>query len=619
MLNLRNPFIMAPIKLGYSDGSGLLNDRYTHFYKERSQFLGAITLEPMYLDSGLREIPAQIGIDNDNKIPGLKKLNGELHRMGAKVIAHLNHPGRMANPNIPGNYFLSSTDKQCENGGAVPARMTRQDMDQVIQLFKDAAIRAKKADFDIIELQMGHGYLLAQFISPAVNDRVDEYGGSFENRLRFPLEILNAIKKSVDLPVIIRISGDEMTPNGIKIQEMIELVKILKDEGVKAVHISAGTACSTPPWFFQHMFVPKGKTWELAQLIKKEIGIPVIFVGQINRIADVDKLKNEYRAEYMALGRALVADPNFIGKYLNKIKGKIRPCLACAEGCLGGVRAGQGLHCVVNPLVGYDGESIKLAKDRKRFAIVGGGLAGMQAALTLKERGHQVVLYEKDRLGGQFNLACLPPNKESLKEIVDYFEYEIKVNAIRVAKKEADENDLLSGGYDGVVIATGAVPVFPPIEGLKEYYWPEFLLDENLPENQKVLIIGGGLIGVEIASKLLEKDNRVIIVEMLEEIAQGMEMIEKTLTLKKLKMKNVPIYTGCQVTKIDGGKVFLSGEKEMVLQGVDKIVVATGMKSFAPLYDHLKTKVPVFLIGDAKKVGKAQDAIRDAFVTAMNL
>jgi 2,4-dienoyl-CoA reductase (NADPH2) len=619
LLNLRNPFIMAPIKLGYSDSIGLVNDRHTHFYQERSPFLGAITLEPMYLDPGLREIPTQIGIDNDDKISNLKKLNHDIHQSGAKVIAHLNHPGRMANPKIPGNYFLSSTNKPCENGGAVPQPMTREDMDKVLQLFKDAAIRAQEAGFDIIELQMGHGYLLSQFISIAVNDREDDYNGSLENRLRFPLEVLRTVREKIDLPVIVRISGDEMTPNGIKIHEMIVLSRILEKEGAAAIHVSAGTVCSTPPWFFQHMFVTKGKTWELARLIKKEIELPVIFVGQINRIADVDKLIEEYQAEYLALGRALVADPNFVAKYFCEKGETIRPCLACSEGCLGGVKSGQGLHCVVNPLVGYDDAPVKQAPESKKYAVVGGGLAGMQAALTLTDRGHKAVIYEKDRIGGQFNLAYLPPNKENLKNILDYFKNEIKEKDIQIIKKEADENELLASGYDGVILATGAVPVFPPIDGLKEYYWAEFLLEENLPQFQKVVIIGGGLIGLEIASKLVDKDNEVIIIEMMEELARGMEMIEKSLTLKKLKMKNVPIYTGYQVTRVDGNSVSLSGEKNMVLEGVDKIVVATGMKSYAPLYDQLTDKLPVFLIGDAKKVGKAQDAIRDAYVVTKDL
>jgi 2,4-dienoyl-CoA reductase (NADPH2) len=619
LLNLRNPFIMAPIKLGYSDSIGLVNDRHTHFYRERSPFLGAITLEPMYLDPGLREIPTQIGIDNDDKISNLKKLNHEIHQSGAKVIAHLNHPGRMANPKIPGNYFLSSTNKPCENEGAVPRQMTREDMDKVLQLFMDAAIRVQEAGFDIIELQMGHGYLLSQFISMAVNDRDDDYNGSLENRLRFPLEVFHTVKEAIDSPLIVRISGDEMTPNGIKIKEMIVLSRILEKEGAAAIHVSAGTVCSTPPWFFQHMFVTKGKTWELARLIKKETELPVIFVGQINHIADVDKLLKDYQAEYIALGRALVADPNFVAKYFCENGKTIRPCLACSEGCLGGVRSGQGLHCVVNPMVGYDEAPVKQSPERKRYAVVGGGLAGMQAALTLNDRGHNVVIYEKDRIGGQFNLAYLPPNKENLKDILDYFINEMKKKDIQVAKKEANENELLASAYDGVIIATGAIPVFPPIEGLTEYYWAEFLLEENLPQYKKVVIIGGGLIGLEIASKLVEKDNKVIIIEMMEELARGMEMIEKSLTLKKLKMKNVPIYTGYQVTRVNGDRVFLSGEKDIILEGVDKIVVATGMKSYAPLYDQLKDKLPVFLVGDAKKVGKAQDAIRDAHVVTRDL
>jgi 2,4-dienoyl-CoA reductase-like NADH-dependent reductase (Old Yellow Enzyme family)/thioredoxin reductase len=616
---LKNQFIMAPLKLGYSDDSGTINDKHIQFYRERSKHIGAITPEPLYLEKGLREIPTQIGIDNDDKIAGLKKLTDLIHANGAKVIAHLSHPGRMANPKLPGNYYLSSTDKPCENGGAVPKRMDTKDMESVEKLFVDAAVRAKKAGFDIIELQFGHGYLLSQFLSPAVNDRSDEYGGKFVNRSRFPLSVLDAVKKSVKLSIIVRVSAEEMTPNGIKIEETIELVKLLKQRGVEAVHVSAGTVCSTPPWFFQHMFVPKGKTWDFASKIKNAVNIPVIFVGRINSPADVDKIQTHYKAAYIALGRALVADPDFTGKYLGLINGAIRPCLACSEGCLGGVKSGQGLHCVINPLVGYNDEPFKPADNKKKYAVIGAGLAGMQAALILNERGHEAVLYEKDKIGGQFNLAWLPPNKESLREIIDYFESELKQKSIPVFQQEATAQDLLSKNYDGILLATGAVPTVPPINGLKEYYWAKFLEEENLPENQKIVVIGGGLIGIEIASKLVEQKNDVIIVEMLDEVALGMEMIEKTLTLKKLNMKHVPIYKNTKVEAVDGDKVYLSGERQITLENIDKIVIATGMKSYHPLVEELEGKIPVYLIGDAKKVGKAQDAIRDAFVTAMEL
>jgi len=284
MLKLKNMFIFAPIKTGYGDGSGKVNEKHIAFYKRRCKYLGAVIPEPFYLDKRLREIPAQLGIDNDDKIEGLQKLTSSIHESGSKVIAHLNHPGRMVNPTIPNNYFISSTDRPCENGGATPTRMDKEDIKQVLDLFAKAALRAKKANFDIIELQFGHGYLLSQFISPLVNDRTDEYGGNFDNRIKFPLEVLQAVKESVDLPIIARISGDEMMPNGIKLPEMTAFSKILEEHGVEAIHVSAGTVCSTPPWYFQHMFVPKGKTWEIAGTIKKEISIPVIFVGQINTV-----------------------------------------------------------------------------------------------------------------------------------------------------------------------------------------------------------------------------------------------------------------------------------------------------------------------------------------------
>jgi len=619
MLQLKNQFIFAPIKLGYSDGNGHVTEKHISFYSARSKHLGAITLEPLYMDKGLREIPTQLGMDNNDKIEGLKKLVNLIHASGTKVIAHLNHPGRMANPKIPGNYFISSTDKPCENGGAVPKKMNEKDMEDVIKLFIESAKRAEKTGFDILELQFGHGYLMAQFISPNVNNRTDEYGGSFENRVKFPLRVLKAVKESTPLPIIVRISGDEMIPNGIKLSEMIAFSKILQENGADAIHVSAGSVCSTPPWFFQHMFIPKGKTWGMAQKIKKNINIPVIFVGRINTFSTIEKLKSEFSADYIAVGRALVADPEFVGKYLGEIKETPRPCLACSDGCLGGVKSGEGLSCVVNPLVGNDLFELKKTEHPKNYAVVGGGLAGMEAALTLTKRGHKVTLYEKDKLGGQFNLASLPPNKETLSKLVDYYKDELKNYGIPVVYKEVSEEDILTNKYDEVILATGAEPAIPRIEGLTKYFWAEVLSDENLFQNKKVVIIGGGLIGIEIAHKLLKRNNEVIIVEMFGEMARGMEMIEKALTLKSLKQQNVPVYLNSRVTKVVGEKVFIEGEKQIVIENVDHIIVAAGMKSYNPLESKLKGKISLHVVGDAKKVGKAQDAIRDGFETASKL
>jgi len=525
----------------------------------------------------------------------------------------------VANPKIPGNYFLSSTDKACEMGGATPKQMNNDDIQHAINLFAYAAKQAEKADFDIIELQFGHGYLPAQFISLKVNDRIDEYGGSFENRIKFSLQILDAVKSVTDLPIIVRISGDEMIPDGIKLEEMIKFSKILKEKSVEAIHVSAGTVCNTPPWYFQHMFVPKGKTWEFAKKINQEANIPTIYVGQINTEDDIKNLTDNFKADYIAIGRALVADPDFIGKYLDKVEGNIRPCLACAEGCLGGVKSGQGLQCLVNPKVGKEIDIFEKAKQTKNLAVVGGGLAGMEAALTLKKRGHKVTLFEKNELGGQFNLAPLTPNKKSMAVLIPYFVKEIKDNKINVIYKETVKSDLINK-YDEIIIATGSRPAEIKIDGLDEFYWAEILLKENIPKNKKVLIIGGGLIGVDIATALIPLNNQVIIVKRTTDFGEDMEMIAKLLSLKMMKEKGTVFSDHTHIKKVAGKKVNAEKDgKDIQFDDIDMIVVSTGMKSFNPLEKELKNKISVHVIGDAKKTGNAQDAIKNAYEKAKKL
>jgi len=618
-LELKNNFIMAPVKLGYSDETGIVTERHLNFYQRRSHHIGAVTVEPLFLEPGLRELPTQLGIDNLSKLEGLKELTDVIHRNGAKAIAHLNHPGRMANPGIPGNYFWSSTDKPCENGGATPEKMDRKMMEKVIQLFVEGSKRAIDAGFDIIEFQLGHGYLLAQFISPAVNNRQDEYGGSFKNRIKLPVEVVTAIREAVEVPIIARISGDEMIPEGFHLDEMIPFAQILEEHGIDALHITAGTVCSTPPWFFQHMFTPKGKTWELADAIRQKTNVPVIYVGRINTKDDIDFLLHEEKAAYLAVGRSMIADPDFVGKYLGEVDGNIIPCMACAEGCLGGVKSGQGLQCLVNPEVGQESFVLKKAEKSRKYAVVGGGLAGMEAAITLRKRGHSVDLYEKEELGGQFNLAPLTPNKKSMASLVPYFVEELENREVNVISKEVKKSDNLSG-YDAVILATGSKPSVPQIPGLEKYYWADILLKENLPKNKKVLVIGGGLIGVDIATALIHRGNKIIIVKRTTDFGEDMEMIAKNLSLKMMKENGTLFSDHTLIRNVEGTTVYAEKEgKNIQFDNIDIIVVSTGMSSNNPLENKLKHKIPVYVVGDAMQVGNAQDAIHGAFEMTKNM
>lgn len=621
-IELRNNLIMSAVKTGYADSDGNISERHLAFWDKRSRHVAAIIFEPFYIDKKVRELPTQIGIDNDNKIEAHKRLVETVHRNGAKAVAHINHPGRMANPKLPGNIYVSASDIECPNGGPKPKALTIDEIKSVQQQFVDAAIRSEKAGYDFIELQFGLGYLIAQFISPNSNKRTDQYGGSYENRLRFGIEILREIKSSIKIPIIVRISGDEKYEGSLGINDAIQIAKAIEQEGAAAIHVTSGDACMSAPWYYQHHFIPKGKTWELSKKIKENVSIPIIAVGQVNEPEDIEEILTNNAADFVAIGRALIADADFVGKYLHQVEGRIRPCSSCLTGCLGRIKIGKTLQCEINPLVGRELEEITQTSKIKNYAVVGGGLAGMQSALALKQRGHHVSLFEKEKLGGQFNLAPLPSQKQSLQKQIDYFVDEIKEKQIKVLDKEATTEDLI-GKYDGVIIATGSKPFIPNIDGLTEYNWAEILYEFNLPKNKNVVVIGGGLIGVEIANTLVDYGNEVTIVEMLEDIARDMEMVTRKLNLMKLKKNNVKIYTNSKVTKIDGNSIYLvqtnGSEKEIKLDNIDIYVVAAGMRPNKELIEKLEGKIPYYIAGDADNIGDAVSAIQSGYFLAKEL
>ncbi|MEA3437844.1 MAG: FAD-dependent oxidoreductase [Thermodesulfobacteriota bacterium] len=293
--------------------------------------------------------------------------------------------------------------------------------------------------------------------------------------------------------------------------------------------------------------------------------------------------------------------------------------MACAEGCLGGVKSGHGLQCLVNPEVGKESDIIQKARHCKKFAVVGGGLAGMEAAIILRKRGHTVDLYEKDKLGGQFNLAPLTPHKKSMALLVPYFIEELIRNDITVIFKEISASDITSK-YDGVVLATGSIPADPKIPGIDKFYGAEILLEENLPRNKRVLIIGGGLIGVDIATALIPLDNQVIIVKRTTDFGEDMEMIAKNLSLKIMKDKGTIFSDHTLIINMEGNRVFAERDGEKVqFDNIDVVVVSAGMKSYNPLEKELTGKLPVYVIGDARDPGNAQDAIHGAYELSKSL
>ncbi len=616
---LPNRLIMAPLKTAYGAADGKVNPRHIAFYRRRAQGgIGAVITEPLYVDITGKEHPKQLGIISDEHIAGLKNLVDAVHDQGTLAIAHLNHGGRAANPKASGHPTEAPSEVACKRTGITPAAMTVERIQMVIENFAAAADRAVKAGFDIIELQFGLGYLVAQFLSSRTNLREDEYGGSKANRYRFAGEVLRAVKDRIgsSTAVMTRIAASEQVEGGLTIEDAIELAKFVEAEGADAVHVASGTNCDSPPWYFQHMRLPADKNLAWAATIHKQVNIPVIVAGRMGIPEKIRQALQEEKIDGIALGRPLLADPDLPLKMKENRDHDVIQCGACLQGCLAKAQSGERLSCNVNPETGYELDTIEPAVVSKKVVVIGGGPAGIQAALTAQERGHRVVLFDEGDLGGQFRLAAIPPGKEMLQKPLDGI-----INRVRKSNIELKLNhrvtadEVLEENPDEVVLATGATASKLTVPGLKDTTSAIDVLSQTATVGKRVLIIGGGMIGVETAEFLTIKGYEVTVVEILDELAGDMFPITRLLTLKNLQKLNVRLLTGIRLKRFDGTKAYHEVEGEESLLGeFDSIVMAVGMESRVEMKEQMEREdMQVHVIGDAVKPANIFDAVRSGY------
>ena len=616
-LEIPNRIIMAPMLTCYANGPNV-SDRLIDFLEERARGgAGMITTEIASVHPLGQLEHNQIAVYDDKFIPGLRKLADAVHKHGAKIAMQIGHGGRASRSDVIGTQPVSSSAVPLPRSRELPRELTKSEIKELVDSFIQAAMRAKIAGYDGVEVHCAHNYLLRQFISPYTNVRTDEYGGNTHNRVRFPCEVVAGIKREIKgFTVWVRINGDDFVPHGGLTHAESKIVAgLLVKAGAEAVSVSAGTYDSPRLiWSTQPMFLPPGCNVYLAAGIKSAISVPVMAAGRINSPSLAEQILNEGQADFLAMGRTLIADPEFPRKAVEGRISEIRKCIADNE-CIHSLLI-KGLVCTVNAAVGKEGEyAIKVAENPKKVMVIGAGPAGMEASRIATLRGHDVTIYDQQNdLGGQLNIADKPPAKGDISRLTAYYEEEIDRLRIKVKlNKKVTPDTIKKLSPDVVILATGASPAILPIPGAKcaNVVTANDVLAGTVSAGDTVVVIGGGRVGVEVADYLSTKLRAVTIVEMMKGIGYDLGLTIRGESISRLKAANVNILTETTAKEIKSHCIVVERQGQTLNLEADTVVMAVGSKSNNDLSKHMPEKIAVFSIGDCVKPRNIIEAVAE--------
>jgi 2-enoate reductase len=630
-MEVKNRLVMAPMGTYGANMDGSVSETLTRYFEERAKGgVGAIITSSQYLTPKLAQGIYGTYFDSKRIIPHLTGMTERIHCYGAKAIAQLSAgTGRNAHPSqCSGVPFSASAVPSVFNPKVLCRPLTIEEIKDIMKSWELAAEIAASAGFDAIEVHGHVGYIIDQFLTELWNKREDEYGGSPENRARFAIEILQAIKRGAgkDMPVIYRISMDHRIPGGRTLEDSRTLLKILDENGVDAFDVDCG--CYEHPDFVYPSFYRGDACMEyVCDTAREATDKPIMNAGNHTPETAL-RLIESGRADFAMFGRPLIADPELPNKLMEGRAEDVRPCIRCNEECIGRIWGRYSkLSCSVNPAANEEAAfEIKKTDSPKSVVVIGGGPGGMEAARVAALKGHKVTLYERDELGGTLNLPARAAFKNRLRDLISYYKVQLEKLGVEVRHEEISIDDPVLERADRIIAATGAHSVAPNIPGVHGENVVDVKAahaDPGLLRGERVIICGGGLSGSDFALELAtEYGKKCTIVEMKDDIATDMVFINAHSLKLFLKDAGVTVRTGCRVESICGEGVYVvnkEGERELI-EG-DAVVSAFGMAPNRELTDALKQRYnkKTICVGDCVEVAKSGKAIRSGFYAGMQV
>ncbi len=642
-MTVKNRFVVPPMGNNFANTDGTWSEQSLAYYTERAkgQF-GLITIEATVVHEGAKGGPRKPCLYNDDSIESLKKIAEAVHAEGGCLSIQLQNAGPEGNAKNAGAPIEAATSIQASEKKDIPKEVSTEKVYQLIKGYGEAALRAMKAGVDAVEIHMAHGYLVNSFMSPRTNKRIDEFGGTFENRMRFSRLIIEEVKAKTEgkVAVLARINSTEDMFGGLDNHDMCAIAAYLEDCGVDGLHVSRAVHLKD-----EYMWAPTGIhggfSAELVENIKKSVSVPIITVGRYTEPQFAELMIRQGKADLVAFGRQSLADPHMPKKALEERLEDMTPCIACLQGCVANMYQGNPVCCLTNPKLGRESEGFPMADKPKKVYVIGGGVAGMCAAFTAKRRGHDVTLFEaSDKLGGNMRLAAYPPGKGDITGMIRSYVVKCEKAGVTIKMNTKVTAEMLKADTpDAVILATGSETlILPFIKGITS---PEIVhgidcLEGKRPVGHKVLVVGGGMVGAETAEFLAEQGHEVSVIEMRDAIGPDVIHEHRVFLMDAFEKYGIEQITSAAVSEIfpDGVSYKNAADKSdetlYEARGFDTVVLSMGFSSrythregpeiVYDFADEIRAIVPeVHVVGDATRARRALDATKEAYDAAMKL